>query len=214
MPDRSLKGEHYHRAELRIALDPSHPEHLQPPPLPRSHKVLDIGCGAGQTLIAAYPDRISFGLDIDLDALKLGRSLTDRVCFVCSKAESLPLPNGQFDMVIARGSLSFVDTTSSLKEIHRVLRRNGELWMALEPFSEAWSQAMTYNYKGWIFFAYIVLNGVLFHFTQKQFPFPILGKYGSFQTERGISKALIKNGFEGVSIKRVEDLFLVTARCR
>jgi len=211
MPDRSLKGEHYHRAELRIALDPSHPEHLQPPPLPRSHKVLDIGCGAGQTLIAAYPDRISFGLDIDLDALKLGRSLTDHVCFVCSKAESLPLPNGQFDMVIARGSLSFADITSSLKEIHRVLRRNGELWMALEPFSEAWSQAMTYNYKGWIFFAYIVLNSVLFHLTQKQFP--LLGRYGSFQTERGISQALIKNGFEGISIIRGKD-FLVTARSR
>ena len=209
MPDRSLKGEHYHRAELRIALDPSHPEHLQPPPLPRSHKVLDIGCGAGQTLIAAYPDRISFGLDIDLDALKLGRSLTDRVCFVCSKAESLPLPNGQFDMVIARGSLSFADTTSSLKEIHRVLRRNGELWMALEPFSEAWSQAMTYNYKGWIFFAYIVLNSVLFHLTQKQFP--LLGRYGSFQTERGITKALIGNGFQDLSIRRGKH-FLVTAR--
>ena len=201
----------YHLMEFAIARDPTDPRHVNPPPFPPDRRVLDIGCGAGQTLIAAYPDRISFGLDIDLDALKLGRSLTDRVCFVCSKAESLPLPNGQFDMVIARGSLSFVDTTSSLKEIHRVLRRNGELWMALEPFSEAWSQAMMYNNKGWIFFACIVLNSVLFHLTQKQFP--LLGRYGSFQTERGISQALIKNGFEGISIIRGKD-FLVTARSR
>ena len=212
MPDRSLKGEHYHRAELRIALDPSDPEHLQPPPLPRSHKVLDIGCGAGQTLIAAYPDRISFGLDIDLNALKLGRSLTDHVCFVCGKAESLPLPNGQFDMVIARGSLSSADISASLKEIHRVLRRDGELWMALEPFTERWSQAMTYKYKGLILFAIVVLNSVFFHLTQKSFPF--LRRYGSFQTERGISRALIKNGFEGISITRAEGFFQVTARSR
>jgi len=214
MPDRSLKGEQYHRAELKIAFDPSHPEHLLPPSLPRSHKVLDIGCGAGQTLIAAYPDRISFGLDIDLNALKLGRSFTDHVCFVCGKAESLPFPSGQFDMVIARYSLLYTNISSSLNEIHRVLRKDGRLWMTLHPFSEAWGQAMwyKYNYKGWISFAYIVLNSVLFHLTQKQFPF--LGRYESFQTERGISQALMKNGFEGISIISEKDSFLVTARSR
>lgn len=106
-------SEHYHRAELKIALDPSQPDHLVPPPLPRSERVLDIGCGAGQTLIAAYSDRVSFGLDIDLDVLKLGRSLTDDVCFVCGKAESLPWPSGQFDMVIARVSLPYTSGSPS-----------------------------------------------------------------------------------------------------
>ncbi len=212
MPDRTLRGEHYHRAELKIALDPSDAEHLQPPPLPRSHKVLDIGCGAGQTLIAAYPDRISLGLDIDLNALRLGRSFTDHVRFVCGKAESLPFSSGQFDMVIARYSLLYTNISTGLKEIHRVLRKDGGLWMTLQPFSEAWSQAMTYNYKGWIGFVFIVINSVLFHLTQKQFPF--LGRYESFQTERGISQALMKNGFEGISIIRGKDFFLVTARSR
>jgi len=199
----------HHRAELEIAFDPSHPAHVLPPPLPRSARVLDIGCGAGQTLIAAYSDRGSFGIDIDLDALKLGRSLTDHVCFVCGKAESLPWPNGQFDMVIARVSLPYTDLSSSLHEIHRVLTKGGELWMTLHPFSVPWAQAKTSNYKGWIFFAYIVLNSGLFHLTQKQFPF--LGRYESFQTERGITKALIGNGFQDLSIRRGKH-FLVTAR--
>jgi ubiquinone/menaquinone biosynthesis C-methylase UbiE len=204
-------SEHYHGAELKIALDPSHPAHILPPPLPGSRRVLDIGCGAGQTLIAAYPDRVSFGLDIDLDALKLGKSLTDRVCFVCGKAESLPWPNGQFDMVIARVSLAYINIAASLKEMHRVLSKGGELWMTLHPFSVPWRQAKSSNYKGRIFFAYIVLNSICFHFTQKQFPF--LGRYESFQTERGISQALVKNGFEGISIRRGKH-FLVTARSR
>lgn len=69
-------SEQYHRGELKVALDPSHPAHILPPGLPRSHAVLDIGCGAGQTLIAAYPDRISYGVDVDVEALKLGGCAT------------------------------------------------------------------------------------------------------------------------------------------
>jgi hypothetical protein len=38
-----------------------------------------------------------------------------------------------------------------------------------------------------------------------------LGRYESFQTERGISQALIKNGFQGISIERGKH-FLVAAR--
>jgi len=204
-------SEAYHREELRIALDPNHPAHLLPPQLPVSRRVLDIGCGAGQTLTAAFPDRISFGLDIDLEALKLGRSLTDHVCFVCGRAEELPWPNGQFDMVIARVSLAYTDITASLKEIHRVLKKDGQLWMTLHPFSTVWRQAKSANYKGWIFFAYVALNSALFNLTGKQFPF--LGRHESFQTKSGISRALLKNGFEEISIKRGHH-FLVTARSR
>jgi len=208
-PEAREMTERYHRGELEIAFDPSHPAHILPPPLPRSQRVLDIGCGAGQTLIAAYPDRISFGLDIDLDALKLGRSLADHVCFVCGQAEALPWPDEQFDMVIARVSLPWTNISSSLKEIHRVLSKGGELWMTLQTFSLPWRRAKSANYRGRIFFGYIVLNSVLFHFTQKQFPF--LGMYESFQTERGISRALRKNGFECISISKGRH-FLVTAR--
>jgi ubiquinone/menaquinone biosynthesis C-methylase UbiE len=206
---KKLERVDYHRAELRIALDPNHPAHLLPPQLPLSNRVLDIGCGAGQTLIGAYPDRVSYGLDPNLEALKLGKSLTDRVCFVCGKAESLPFPNNHFDMVIARVSLPYTNVGVSLREIHRVLRRDGKLWITLQNFSRRWRQARSQNYKGWIFFAYVLLNSALFHVTQKLVPF--WGRYDSFQTERGISRALIKNGFREISISR-DKFFLVTAR--
>lgn len=207
----NMDTESYNRRELKIALDPCHPAHILPPLLPTSHRLLDIGCGAGQTLIAAYPDRVSFGLDIDLKALKLGRELTDHVRFVCGKAEALPWPSGHFDVVIARVSLLYTNINASLKEIHRVLRKGGEVWITLQPFSKAWRQAKTGNYKGWIYFGYVVLNSILFHFVQKQFPF--LGRYESFQTERGILRALEKNSFESIVIERGRH-FLVTARSR
>jgi hypothetical protein len=35
-------SEEYHRRELKIALDPSHPTHILPPPVPPSVRVLDV----------------------------------------------------------------------------------------------------------------------------------------------------------------------------
>ncbi len=198
----------YHREELAIALDPNHPSHILPPLLPDCRRVLDVGCGAGQTLLTTYADRVTFGLDIDRDALKLGKSLTDRTRFVCGRAEALPWSNAQFDMVIARVSLAYTNINASLREIHRVLRRGGHLWMTLHPFSVPWRQARSSNYKGRIFFAYVVLNSALFHLTGRQVAF--FGRYESFQTESGISRALRRNGFDIISIQR-RTHFVVTA---
>jgi ubiquinone/menaquinone biosynthesis C-methylase UbiE len=199
----------YHRGELNAALDPNHPGHLLPPDLPIGHRVLDIGCGAGQTLIAAYPNRISFGLDPDMEALRLGRSLTDRIQFACGRSEMLPYRDEQFEMAIARVSLPYTNINASLKEIRRVLKKGGAIWMVLHPFSVPWKQVKRSNFKGKIFFAYVLLNSMAFDLLQGQFPF--LGRYESFQTERGITKALGKNGFGEVSITRGRH-FVVTAR--
>ena len=84
----------YHLKEFAIAQDPTDPRHANPPPFPTDRRVLDIGCGAGQTLIACYGDRRPFGIDVALDALRLGRTLTNRVSFVCAAAERLPFRNG------------------------------------------------------------------------------------------------------------------------
>lgn len=214
LPTRLEKSRAYHLEELKIARDPNHNAHLQPPPLPRSHRVLDIGCGAGQTLIAAYPDRLSFGLDIDLAALQLGKSLTEQVAFVCARAGELPWANEQFDMVIARVSLPYTNISISLKEIHRVLIKGGELWMTLHSLSLCWRLVKSStNYKAWFLFPYVLLNGITFHFAQTLFPYG-RDKYTSFQTERGITRALVKNGFELISSRRIGNTFLVTAKAR
>ena len=203
-------SESYHRRELEIALDPRNPAHILPPALPPSARVLDIGCGAGQTLIAAYPDRLCFGLDPDFEALRLGTELSSHVRFVCGHAEALPWPEQKFDFVILRVALPYTNIALCLREIHRVLKRGGTPWMTLHPWTIPWRQAQTGGrWKDWIFFAYIVLNSLLFHLAWKQFPF--FGRYESFQTELGISRALRKNGFTDISIQRGRHL-LVAAR--
>jgi len=92
----------YNLNELQIALDPSNPRHSLPPAMPPSAKVLDVGCGAGQSLMARFDDRVSFGIDIDLAALQMGRSLSNRICFTNGKAEALPYKDATFDFVYAR----------------------------------------------------------------------------------------------------------------
>jgi ubiquinone/menaquinone biosynthesis C-methylase UbiE len=202
----------YNLAELKIALNPDDPGHILPPALPPTARVLDVGCGSGQSLIAVYPDRISFGVDIDLDALKLGKTLSERTCLVNAAAEALPFKNNQFDLVFARVSLPYTNIPASLREIRRVLKANGRVWLTLHPLGVPWKQAKTSGYKGKVYFAYILLNSLFFHLFQRQFSF--LGRrYESFQTGRGIRRALVRNGFDNVQIERRRH-FLVTAQLR
>jgi ubiquinone/menaquinone biosynthesis C-methylase UbiE len=199
----------YHLDELKIALDPANPGHILPPPLPAEAKVLDIGCGAGQSLIAAYPDRISFGIDVDIDALRLGSSLTDKVRFSGASADALPFRNAEFDLVFARVALPYTNIPASLREIQRVLKPNGRIWLVLHPLAIPLKQARMSNYKGKIYFVYVFLNGLALHLFQRQFSFR--GKYESFQTDRGIRRALEQQGFADISISRGQH-FVATAR--
>ena len=199
----------YHLEELRIAQDPLHPSHYLPPAAAPSARILDVGCGAGQSLIGAYPGRITFGLDRDLGALHLGQTLTGDVQFVCGAAEALPFRSEEFDLIIARVSLAYTDVCLSLREIRRVLRRGGRVWMTLHPLAHCWRQARLANLKGWFFFAYIIANGVLFHCLQRQFS--LFGKQESFQTEKGIVRALRAAGFQEIRVERKAH-FVVTAQ--
>src|SRR5215510_14009355 len=105
----------YHLKELAIARDAADRRHVNPPAFPPEWRVLDVGCGAGQTLIACFGDRRSVGVDIAMDALRLGRTLTDKVSFVRAAAENLPFSDGAFDAVIARVSLPYSNLGHSLR---------------------------------------------------------------------------------------------------
>jgi len=204
-------SEAYHLGELRIAQDPLHPSHILPPPVPSGTSVLDVGCGAGQTLAIAYPNLESFGIDVDLEALLLGQRIAPNVRFISGRAEQLPFRDAQFDLVIARVSLAYTNVRQSLKEINRVLTPGGRLWITLHSFSVPWASAKASNWKGKIFFAYIVLNSLSLHFLGRVTSF--FGRYESFQTERGIILLLERTGFEEIVIERARH-FVVTARSR
>jgi len=185
-------------AELKIALDRNNPRNILPPSLPPSQVVLDIGCGAGQTMIAAYPDRVCFGLDVDLEALKMGLTLTDRVRFTQGTAERLPFRSESFDLVVARVSLPYTNLRKSLPEIYRVLRPGGRIWATLHPIGIPLEQARLSNLKGKFLFLFVAVNGILLHFGLPQFS--LFGTSESFQTRQGARLALKTSGFESISV--------------
>lgn len=188
----------YHRSELAIAQDPSHPAHILPPPLPAGSRILDVGCGAGQTLIAAYPHCLSTGVDVDFEALAIGRTWNSQIQFVQARAEALPFPEGSFDAVVARVSLAYTELPQSLREIRRVLKSGGTVWMVLHPFAIPLATARAGSLRAWVFFAYIAVNSVLFHFAGTTFRFR--GRCETFQTRKGIERALVKQGFKNLQI--------------
>jgi SAM-dependent methyltransferase len=199
----------YHLDELAIALNPDDPRHLGPPPEPVHHKVLDIGCGAGQTLVGSYGDRISFGIDIDADALRLGKTLSGRVRFVQATAEYLPFRSGVFDRVIARVSLPYTDIRRSAIEIRRVLKSGGTLWITLHPPSTALRGFRARNAAGRLYVLYVLLNGALLHLAGRTLPFG--PRHESVQTNRGVMKVLGRAGFENIAIEKKGGHFVVEA---
>ncbi len=207
----------YHLRELAIALDPFSPHHILPPITGSEQQVLDVGCGIGQTFAAmpALHGRQLVGLDIVRPCLAYGKKQHEYVAFLQGGAVSLPFRESSFDLVIARVSLPYTNTPRALAEIGRVLRPDGKLWCTLHPGSKVlkdWLRSLvTLKIRDIVFRAYVLLNGAVFALTGRQFPFPVNGRYESFQTVRGMRAALGRAGFKEIHIERGAH-FVCTAR--
>lgn len=199
----------YHLAELEIAADPGHPSHVNPR-IPAGARVLDVGCGAGQTLITAADGSRPVGIDLDLAALRLGRTLTRRIPFVCAAGEALPFRAASFDLVISRVALPYMHVPRALAEARRVLRNGGTLWATLHTAGFLWRGLRRASARGRVSQALVLLNGVLFHLTLRLCRLPGRG-FESFQTGSAIRRALRAAGFEEIELARGRH-FVATAR--
>jgi ubiquinone/menaquinone biosynthesis C-methylase UbiE len=199
-----MSSREYHLRELAIAQAPDDPRHVMPLILPRHRRILDIGCGAGQTLIASdlLPGVQSAGLDVDFEALMLGRELTQRVGFVASQAERLPFPDASFDLVLSRVTAPLTYVPAAVAEIGRVTAPGGDLWLVLHSLDKTLHDLLASLRRGhWkraAYRSYVLANGALFHFTGRLAPSPLDGHYESFQTNAAISRELRRAGFENI----------------
>jgi len=189
----------YHQSELAIALDSSNPARTIPPILPKHKRILDVGCGMGQSLLAAQlpSDAEAYGVDCDIEAIEEGRRLVPpNIKLVCAGGENLPFEDKYFDLVFSRVALPYMEINKSLREISRVLKGGGDLWLALHPasmlFSRAKRSAWGGNLKDVVFCSYVLLNGVLFNWLGIQISF--LGRQETFQTVSGIKRAMKRVG--------------------
>lgn len=98
-------------------------------------RVLDVGCGTGVVARMASDkvgsDGTVVGLDINPGMLAIAASLLppDRsIEWHEASAESMPLPDQSFDVVLCQSSLQFMeDKPAALEEMHRVLATGGRM---------------------------------------------------------------------------------------
>nr|WP_296064997.1 class I SAM-dependent methyltransferase [uncultured Actinoplanes sp.] len=95
-------------------------------------RVLDIGCGAGQTTRRAArsaPAGSAVGIDVSEAAIARAEPLPN-VGFVCGDAQTYAFDPGGFDLAISRfGTMFFGDPVAAFANIARALRPGGRLVM-------------------------------------------------------------------------------------
>jgi len=207
----------YHEAELAIARSPNDPRRVLPTIPDSARRVLDLGCGAGQSLIGLGPPArtVAVGIDVDADALALGATWTNAVGFVCGSGEALPFANDSFDFVFSRVALPYMHLPTALSEIHRVLAAGGGIWLVLHGprmvFSQLAAALRNGHAKSTLFQSYAAVNGAVYHLTGRLLRWPTGGgRYESFQTRRIIPR-LRRMGFSDIQVESTSH-FIVRAR--
>lgn len=207
----------YHRLELSIATDPADKRRIMPQVEARHRRILDVGCGAGQTLIGSNlaEEVFAVGLDSDHSALALGKEFTSAVNFVLGRGESLPFKNESFDLVLCRVALPYMHVATALSEMARVTAAGGNLWLVLHPLGmtvkELGTNLTHLQLKATLYRLWVLINGLTLNTVGMQMHWPgNSSRYETWQTGGGMKRALVAAGFEQIRITR-ERHFVVTA---
>jgi ubiquinone/menaquinone biosynthesis C-methylase UbiE len=210
----------YHRLELSIAADPNDTRRVMPVVEERHRRILDVGCGAGQTLIGSKLSNGVFavGIDPDYSALSLGKQLTPAIHFINGRGDSLPFRNDSFDLVICRVSLPYMHIPRALSEMARVTSAGGDLWLVLHPFSmtakEVGANLTHFQLKAGLYRLWVLMNGLALNMVGTQWHWPgDPNRYETWQTNSGMKRALLAAGYDRIHIDRGNH-FVITATRR
>ncbi|MBM4059789.1 MAG: class I SAM-dependent methyltransferase [Planctomycetes bacterium] len=114
-------------------------DRLLPPPGP-GRRVLEIGCGAGGMLgpLQRYGEVAGLDIDHEYVAHCRGRGFA-RV--LCGSGYELPFQDGTFDLVCLFDTIEHIpDDEQALREVRRVLRPGGSVFVSVPAYQWLWSQ--------------------------------------------------------------------------
>lgn len=106
-------------------------------------KILDIGCGTGETLSflhKTFPKASLWGIDKSSMAVKLSKGKGHKN-ITQATALNLPFKNNTFDLVLFLDVLEHIkDHTKALREAKRVLRKGGKIIITAPAAQSIWSK--------------------------------------------------------------------------
>lgn len=124
--------------------------------LSTADRVLEVGCGTGRTLLELQR---RFGCDVTgvdvrpamiKKAKQRAKAALQPAKFMTGNAETLHLPDDQFDLVVTESVNVFCDPARSLAEFHRVLRPGGTYvdveMLVTEPVTPTWRETVKEAY--------------------------------------------------------------------
>ncbi|MEM4389316.1 MAG: methyltransferase domain-containing protein [Candidatus Micrarchaeia archaeon] len=105
-------------------------------------RILDVGCGTGDLVLAFAKNTSATGIDIDHQFIKAAKLKAvylrrKKARFFVARAENLPFPDNYFDLVVCKTTLEHVnDVEKAISEMVRVLKPGG--WMYIEAPNYFW----------------------------------------------------------------------------
>ncbi len=210
----------YHLSELRIVTDKADPRRIVPNYRCGGWRVLDIGCGIGQSLVCEELSEAAelYGVDIDSEIVK-SRVLTDReprLRLVHAAAENLPFPDAYFDLVYSRVAIPYTNIPVAMSEAFRVLNPGGHLWMTLHTWRTGIGRLLSAiaarTPRATADRLYVLVNSLLLAVSGRLAPRPRDGSYESLQTAHTMRRVLARTGFAETRCEISRTFFLVSAR--
>lgn len=140
------------------------------------------------------------GVDLSQPVLKSANASIPWAHFVAARGEQLPFSQQSFDAVISGVAMPYMEIPRVLAEIARVLKPGGSLWLSLHSFRmvrrHLVRSLLRLDVPDTVYRIYVLLNGLLFHFSGRVFRFPLKReRCESFQTRRGMRIAIRRAGF-------------------
>ena len=180
--------------------------------------ILDVGCSTGENFTSSRFAHASalYGVDIDREAIHAGQRKYPHIRLSVDPAEKLPFGNAFFDLVISHLALPYTNIPVALKEMYRVLKPGGylnlnmhDVHMQLRWLKEA---IRTRAIKRIVDHAYIFPASILFNLTGVCVGRPWNNRRETFQTVKGMRKALFAVGFTHITTERKGRLLSFEAR--